>query len=158
MINFPTGCKFNIVRLKPEKLIIRSIDMKRLSKTLLCAAIALILGTGSAFAKGKNGVKGGHHRMPGSGKNHELHQNTKEKSILMGQITAIDEKTGLLKISDADGKEITITVTPFTKIRINNEKEEKSVSDIKKNDWIVYSLFNTETEKKIASRIFVKNK
>ena len=39
--------------------------MKKLTKTLLCSAIALIIGTGSAFAKGRNKMNTGNKNMPG---------------------------------------------------------------------------------------------
>lgn len=134
--------------------------MKKLSKTLLCASVALILGSGSAFAKGKIGMKGGHNRQSGFRPSVEFNQNgtVTPKTTLIGQISFIDEKTGTLKITDADGKETSVLVNPFTKIRLNDSKDEKSISDIKKGDWILYSLFNTETEKKIAARIYVKTK
>ena len=134
--------------------------MKKLTKTLLCSAIALIIGTGSAFAKGRNKMNTGNKNMPGKANRMELRANdeTTAKTALLGKITSVDEKNDVIKISDADGKETEVTVTPFTKIRINDEKAEKTVSDIKKGDWILYSLFNTETEKKIAARIYVKTK
>lgn len=134
--------------------------MKKLTKTLLCSAIALIIGTGSAFAKGRNTMNTGNKNMPGKANRIELRANDKitAKTELLGKITSVDEKNEVIKISDADGKETEVTVTPFTKIRINDEKAEKTVSDIKKGDWILYSLFNTETEKKIAARIYVKTK
>lgn len=134
--------------------------MKKLTKTLLCSAIALIIGTVSAFAKGRNTMNTGNKNMPGKANRMELRANDKTtaKTELLGKITSVDEKNEVIKISDADGKETEVTVTPFTKIRINDEKAEKTVSDIKKGDWILYSLFNTETEKKIAARIYVKTK
>lgn len=134
--------------------------MKKLTKTLLCSAIALIIGTGSAFAKSRNKMNTGNKNMPGKANRMELRANDKttDKTELLGKITSVDEKNEVIKISDADGKETEVTVTPFTKIRINDEKAEKTVSDIKKGDWILYSLFNTETEKKIAARIYVKTK
>ncbi|MCQ2585542.1 MAG: hypothetical protein MJ185_08120 [Treponema sp.] len=133
--------------------------MKKLTKTLLCSAIALIIGTGSAFAKGRNKMNTGNKNMPGKANRMELRANdeTTSKTALLGKIVSIDEKNGVLNIADADGKETAIIISPFTKIRINDEKAEKTVSDIKKGDWILYSLFNTETEKKIASRIYVKS-
>lgn len=133
--------------------------MKKLTKTLLCSAIALIIGTGSAFAKGRNKMNTGNKNMPGKANRMELRANdeTTSKTALLGKIVSIDEKNGVLNIADADGKETAIIISPFTKIRINDEKAEKTVSDIKEGDWILYSLFNTETEKKIASRIYVKS-
>ena len=134
--------------------------MKKLTKTLLCSAIALIIGTGSTFAKGRNKMNTGNKNMPGKANRMELRANdeTTTKTALLGKITSVDEKNEVIKISDADGKETEVTVTPFTKIRINDEKAEKTLSDIKKGDRILYSLFNTETEKKIAARIYVKTK
>lgn len=134
--------------------------MKRFSTTLFCAALVLILGTGSAFAKGKNGMHTEKKRMSEKSNRMELKgaDRPNAKTALLGKIASIDEKNGVLNIADADGKETAIIISPFTKIRINDEKAEKTVSDIKKGDWILYSLFNTETEKKIAARIYVKTK
>lgn len=132
--------------------------MKKFSKTLLCGAIALILGTGSAFAKGRNGMKPANSPKMVNKNASVLNQNgtPSQKTVLIGQISSVDEKAGILKISDADGKEFSVTVIPFTKVRINDSKEEKNISDLTKGDWVLYSVYNTDTEQKIASRIFVK--
>ena len=132
--------------------------MKKLSKTLLCASVALILGSGSAFAKTRNGMKARNYCQPGFRPSVEYNQNRSvtPKASLIGKISFVEEKTGTLKITDTDGKETSVIISPFTKIRVDDANDEKTISDIKKGDWILYSLFNTETEKKIAARIYVK--
>lgn len=128
--------------------------MKRFTKALLCSTVALILGTGSVFAKGKNGMN----RNLRNVKPQRIHsQNfSEQKMTLLGQISAIDTENSSIKIKDADGKENIISIIPFTRILISNSKDQNEITDLKAGDWIMYSLFNTETEKKIANRIIVK--
>lgn len=165
--------------------------MKRLTKTLLCAAIAVTIGTGSVFASGKSRMPEAPKSRPGFEKGPEMPKSENRfekrpdmkpgkngfkmhpgmdrnrkgpfKDALIGQVSSVDEKNGTMKIADADGKETTVIICPFTKIFVaDNSKEapkgEKTVSDIKKGDWVLYSVFKTETEKKVAARVFVKNK
>lgn len=127
--------------------------MKRFTKLLMCAACMAVIGTGTMFAKGKgNGGRGDINRKMMLTDN----SNVTRPFDLIGQISSVDEKKGTLTIADMDGKETVVAVSPFTHIRLSDSKDEKTISDIKKNDWVMYSLFNTETEKKVVSRIFVK--
>lgn len=128
--------------------------MKRFTKLLMCAACVAVIGTGTMFARGRgNGGRGDINRKLMLTDN----SNVTRPFDLIGQVSSVDEKKGTLTIADMDGKETVVAVSPFTHILISDSKDEKSISDIKKNDWIMYSLFNTETEKKVASRVYVKN-
>lgn len=135
--------------------------MKRFTKILACAVCAATVGTGTMFARGRGGfdrnrdVKGfaGRGFVVGT----ESGTTVSRPSLLIGQVSSVDEKNGTLKIADVDGKETVVAVSPFTRIHLNDSKDAKTIADIKKNDWVMYSLYNTETEKKLASRIIVKN-
>lgn len=79
----------------------------------------------------------------------------------IGQVTEV--KTDALSFKDADGNEKSVKLSPFTKIEKCTEKsasEKKfkkvSVSDIKKDSWVIVSVFETDTKAKIASRILVE--
>ncbi len=134
--------------------------MKKITKFLVCAACVAVIGTGSLFAKGKGGM-GGHGGHDGLGKftvttDADGKATVVRATDLMGQVNAVDEKNGTVTIQDLDGKKIVVSVNPFTRIRLYDSTSDKTISDIKKGDWIMYSLFNTETETKVASRIIVK--
>lgn len=136
--------------------------MKKGTKILVCAACVAMLGTGSLFAKGRDGMggKGGH---DGFGK---MYRTTDaagnivavRPNTLMGQVKSVDENTGTVKLADLDGREIVITVNPFTRIRLDDSTSDKTISDIKAGNWVMYSLYNTETQVKVADRIVVKSK
>lgn len=138
--------------------------MRKITKILVCAAVVATIGTGSLFAKGKGGM-GGHDGRDGFGKMKGVNVTTDADGNttitrsydLMGQVSAVDEKGGTVTIQDLDGKKTVLAVNPFTRIRIYDSNSDKTISDIKKGDWIMYSLYNTETENKVASRIIVKN-
>jgi len=135
--------------------------MEKMTKLLVCAACVAAIGTGSLFAKGKGGM-GGHDGRDGFGRMNVTTDANGNTTItrpydLMGQVSAVDEKAGTVTIQDLDGKKIVLSVNPFTCIRLYDSRSDKTISDIKKGDWIMYSLFNTETENKVASRIIVKN-
>lgn len=79
----------------------------------------------------------------------------------IGQVTEV--KTDALSFKDADGNEKSVKLSPFTKIekrakKSDSEKkfEKVSVSDIKKDSWVIVSVFETDTKAKIASRILVE--
>jgi len=138
--------------------------MKKLGKTLLCTAFAVVLGAGTMFAQGRGNMNRGEGFERGMGKgmgrNCQIAEDgtvTPPKAMI-GQVTAIDEKNGTIKIADLDGKETVVSVSPFTQICVDDSKDLKSISDISKGNWIMYALYNTETEKKLACRIFVKTK
>jgi len=138
--------------------------MRKITKLLVCAACIAVIGTGSLFAKGKGGM-GGHGGRDGFGRMKGMNVTTDadgkttivRAADLMGQVSAVDEKNGTVTIQDLDGKKTVLSVNPFTCIRLYDSRTDKTISDIKKGDWIMYSLFNTETENKVASRIIVKN-
>ena len=69
-----------------------------------------------------------------------------------------------ISFKDADENEKSVKITPFTRIekrKDNSDSEKKfeklSVSDIKKGDWLIVSVFETDTKSKIASRILVED-
>ncbi len=69
------------------------------------------------------------------GPNH--HMKGDEKNVLIGQIKSIDTKEGRLKISNADGKDVEIRVSPFTKIMIvdpdNRDPKNPGRNDVRSN-------------------------
>ncbi|MCI7798190.1 MAG: hypothetical protein MR555_00555 [Spirochaetia bacterium] len=86
----------------------------------------------------------------------------KREIFSIGQVTEITSDS--ISFKDADENEKSVKITPFTRIekrKDNSDSEKKfeklSVSDIKKGDWLIVSVFETDTKSKIASRILVED-
>ena len=86
----------------------------------------------------------------------------KREIFSIGQVTEITSDS--ISFKDADENEKSVKITPFTRIekrKDNSDSEKKfeklSVSDIKKGDWLIVSVFETDTKAKIASRILVED-
>ena len=86
----------------------------------------------------------------------------KREIFSIGQVTEITSDS--ISFKDADENEKYVKITPFTRIekrKDNSDSEKKfeklSVSDIKKGDWLIVSVFETDTKSKIASRILVED-
>ena len=129
--------------------------MKKIAKILISAACFTAIGTGTMFAR----ERGEYRKINDSGRRIEIEKNdTLVRPVdLIGKVSSVDEKAGTLTVADMDGKETVMAISPFTRINAIDSRDDITISDIKKNAWIMYSLFNTETERKVASRVYVKN-
>lgn len=81
----------------------------------------------------------------------------KEKAdeAIIAQVSSVDKDSFTVK--DADGKSIKIAVTPFTVITASTTKGKSSnISELKENDWVRVKVEKTETETKVARKVFVK--
>ena len=98
----------------------------------------------------------------GYGKRGRREAPCKREIFSIGQVTEITSDS--ISFKDADENEKSVKITPFTRIekrKDNSDSEKKfeklSVSDIKKGDWLIVSVFETDTKSKIASRILVED-
>ena len=107
--------------------------------------------------------------------------NENEK-VLTGVVKGINEKAGTVTVINADGKDETVCVNPFTRINflpsvppafekndagdLKDSKDSKEkrmkgpsflkLSDIAKGDWVLISTYKTETKLPVASKVTVK--
>lgn len=99
----------------------------------------------------------------------DFRDNDEEKII--GTVKSINTNANQVTITNTDGKDVTVAITPFTKICIQGEKKapkdgekpsskelpppESSISDLAKGDWVIVSPAKTDTKTTVAGVIFV---
>jgi len=78
----------------------------------------------------------------------------------MGTVSSVNKDTGMITVTDVDGKDTQIHVSPIT--RLMEEKNARPVeadfSDIEKGSWVMVAAFNTDTKILEAAHIFIANK
>ncbi len=151
-----------------------------MKKTLVkrLALVALVLGLASTSVFAKN--TGRQNNFPGQmwgmqGKNFHQNKGFPEMGMkvkknsgamsqpeLLGTISSVDEKSGIITLKDIDGKEKKVHVNPFTALRQKNdgktsEKGKKSleISELKAGDYLAVKKMKTETETIEAAKILV---
>ncbi|MGN0729329.1 hypothetical protein [Treponema sp.] len=138
--------------------------MKKTVQAATFLSAVLILGSASAFARKDN-----RHRpdcpppdVPFSGPECREIRNSDEE-VLIGTVKSVDSKSMSIVLTDMDGKDLKIFVSPFTRIldcpkgRKPSDKPEPSMNfsldDVGKNSWVIVSLFNTKSETPVARKI-----
>jgi len=159
--------------------------MKKSTKVFAAFTFAALVTGGTMFAQNANGNGRGVNPNPdcpqiGMMRHHGFGGGFKDdQKVIMGQVKSVDEKNGLVKVTNVDGKDVEVKVVPFTKIRLTptncprlpiptqatdkNDKNEQlppppapsTISDIKKGDWVAITTYNTETKTTVANHIKV---
>ena len=172
--------------------------MKDIKKFTVVFTIITLIGSSLVFAR--SNPKMGKDKQKNPELKEEINQGEEKlpKIDYIGKVTAIDTENSSVTISDADGNEFTVIISPFTHITKNQmekapdnppeenmdqapkdfmpekglknppklpknkgncpENEESlDLSAIKTGDWLMISIFKTETKNLLASRIIVKS-
>lgn len=142
--------------------------MKKTSKTIMVLICITALGTSSAFARKNN--RGRQQPLPQQASCTNFcgrggMKNESEK-VVIGTVKSADSKSMTVVITDTEGKDQKISVTPFTRIHSCIQPQNRSrtqnippeiltISDLRKNEWVMIKLFDTETSTPSASKILV---
>jgi hypothetical protein len=165
--------------------------MKKTTKLISTLTVLTLLSCTAVFAqqtkKSQNPVRSGvevpaeeHIKMQdmmkcGMGRGHGPHGFADENdSVIIGTVKTLNVKANTLTVVNADGKDETVSVTPFTRIHAmpdtppafgknGNTSDNKPVmpemldlAKLSKGDWVRISTAKTETKVPVASKIIVK--
>lgn len=93
--------------------------------------------------------------------------------LIAGKVKSVNASANILTITNLDGKDISVTVTPFTMIHIANAEPPKApeakdgekltppperpdIQSLSRGDWVIVSTLNTESKAKAAARIIAQ--
>lgn len=115
-----------------------------------------------------------HSAMRGPGTfRHGFAPKQENDELIAGKVKSVNTGTNILTITNLDGKDISVTVTPFTMIHIANAEppkepeakddekltpppERPGIQSLSRGDWVIVSTLNTETKAKAAARIIAQ--
>ncbi len=99
----------------------------------------------------------------------DIMDNDEEKII--GTVKSVNTGSNQITVTNTDGKDVTVAVTPFTKICIQGERKapkddekpsskelpppKSSITDLTKGDWVIVSPAKTDTKTPVAGVIFI---
>lgn len=170
--------------------------MKKLIKTTAVFVLAAALST-TAFAQNVKKeevprnrerkeiqIKGG--RFHHSKKNFGSANLSVSENVIIGKVKKVDTAAGKIFVTNSDGKDVEVIVSPFTKIfvettdqdfrrmpkkqlkKLNRESESKvtsavpakadKLSDIQNGSWVMISTYKTDTKALIAAAVIAKVK
>ncbi|MBQ0051235.1 MAG: hypothetical protein KBT11_04120 [Treponema sp.] len=163
--------------------------MKKLYKTTLAVLLlsGMILGSASAQAGKMENRKPDSEKIEKTAKMHKNFRGMKggfncgpmmaEQNVVIGKVKKVDVKNGKLVLQNADGKDVEVSVSPFTKIFVETtdqefnrlprgkrdekkpvEPKQKKLSDINNGSWVLVSTFKSETKTLNAAAVFAKVK
>jgi cold shock CspA family protein len=77
----------------------------------------------------------------------------------MGTVSTVNKETGLITVTDVDGKEVQIHVSPVTRFAETRPQDptKAKIDSIVKGDWIMVTTFNTNTKILEAASLFVEH-
>ncbi len=154
--------------------------MKKITSLILVS----VLAAGSVFAQIKSPVKNPvsappavEQNQPSSGRKTAPMMNFKNHSgdpindtVIIGTVKSVNTKAGVVKVFNADNREIEVTVTPFTKIAVRkssphnqgNKHDKKdftpdTINDIRAGAWVKITTYRTDTKVLSAAKIAVIN-
>lgn len=162
--------------------------MKKTIKLFTAFALAAALMAGTLYAqetkKSENPMRPdtevparNHLDLRGHGQGrHGFAPKQEDENLIVGKVKTANTKTNVLTITNLDGKDVSLTLTPFTMIHIINEEPPKApedkpadnreeltplparagIQDLSKGDWVLISTLNTDTKTKTAARVLVQ--
>lgn len=88
------------------------------------------------------------------------------EEVVIGTVKSVDSKSMTAVITDTEGKDKKISITPFTRIHSCMQPQNRSrtqklppemltIGDLRKNEWVMIKFFDTETSIPSASKILV---
>jgi len=154
--------------------------MKKITKHIFVSALIAVILSSTAFAQEiksqKNFPQQNFENTKKENKgfkrngfnNHFQFQFPKEEDVAIGKVKSINTNTGIITIINADSKEESFAVTPFTLIMIQDdsqrpepldkreERKPSTIADLYKGDWVLITTFDTNTKTQVAEKIFSK--
>lgn len=123
MIETPVSITFSIIKSQKSiemKKIERSIHMTKSTKTLAAFTMAAILAGGSIFAQSSQSKNEDNDKQKAEFRRMEPRRGKipTDQTVIIGQVKKVDTKESSITITNTDGKDVSVKVTPFTDVDI----------------------------------------
>jgi hypothetical protein len=138
MIERPSSFIFSSIESQKSiglKKIERSINMTKSTKTLAAFTMAAILAGGSIFAQSSDAKKADNDKQKAEFRRMEPRRGKipTDQTVIIGQVKKVDTKESSITITNTDGKDVSVKVTPFTDVDIvpatrPNPKDRKEMN------------------------------